>query len=339
LSLKWFDVREWGVEGKGWTDTLRYYDRLPGRAEKAVRPEVWALSRSAAGMCCGFVTDSPRIWCRWKVQNQQLGAAHTPATAVSGVDLYAKTDAGAWNWAGVSKPASYPVLEEALLEGVPPVAREYRLYLPIANPVEQVEIGVEEGAQFAPLAPRSQPPLVFYGTSIVHGYSASRAGMTHSAILGRRLDVPVINLGFSGQGKMDLELASYLAELPASVYVIDCLPNMDKNLVTARAVPFMTELRRRRPATPIVLVEDRTWSNAVFRPSQLKHHEESRAALQQAYASLLDAGVTNLHYVAGEQLLGGDGEATVDGSHPTDLGFMRMADVFAPVLAPFLAAK
>mgnify|MGYP003725804593 CR=1 FL=1 len=40
----------------------------------------------------------------------------------------------------------------------------------------------------------------------------------------------------------------------------------------------------------------------------------------------------NLLYLEGENQLGDDGEATVDSSHPTDLGFMRMADAFEPVL-------
>jgi lysophospholipase L1-like esterase len=40
----------------------------------------------------------------------------------------------------------------------------------------------------------------------------------------------------------------------------------------------------------------------------------------------------NLHYVPGESLLGEDGEATVDGTHPTDVGFLRIADALEPVL-------
>ena len=47
-------------------------------------------------------------------------------------------------------------------------------------------------------------------------------------------------------------------------------------------------------------------------------------------------GVASLHYQPGEDLLGDDGEAAVDGSHPTDLGFMRQAAIFEPVLRPLL---
>ncbi len=44
--------------------------------------------------------------------------------------------------------------------------------------------------------------------------------------------------------------------------------------------------------------------------------------------------MSNLHYLPGADQLGDDNLGTVDGSHPTGLGFMRMADAFAPVLEP-----
>ena len=44
----------------------------------------------------------------------------------------------------------------------------------------------------------------------------------------------------------------------------------------------------------------------------------------------------HLYYLEGSHLLGDDGEGTVDGSHPTDLGFARQAAAFAKVLEPIL---
>lgn len=61
-----------------------------------------------------------------------------------------------------------------------------------------------------------------------------------------------------------------------------------------------------------------------------------RAALKKAYQNFLDAGVKNLYYVEGEPLLGSDWEATVDYSHPSDLGMQRMADYLEPILRPIL---
>ncbi|MEZ6091654.1 MAG: SGNH/GDSL hydrolase family protein [Pirellulaceae bacterium] len=86
------------------------------------------------------------------------------------------------------------------MSGLLPGYREYALYLPLYNGVDTMRIGVAEGSRFETMSPRDKP-IVFYGTSITHGACASRPGMVHTAILGRRFDMPVVNLGFSGNGK------------------------------------------------------------------------------------------------------------------------------------------
>src|SRR5262249_49006010 len=207
------------------------------------------------------------------------------------------------------------------------------------NGVSSAEIGLPKGATLAkaPERPKSQQkPIVFYGTSITQGGCASRPGMVHTAILGRRFERPVINLGFSGNGKMDKEMAALLAELDAAVFVIDCLPNLNAKDVAERTEPLVAAIRQKQPKTPILLVEDRTYSNAAVVPGLQERHKESRAALRKAYDKLTASGDKHLHYLRGDKLLGDDDESTVDGSHPTDLGFLRQADVFADAIAPLL---
>jgi lysophospholipase L1-like esterase len=160
--------------------------------------------------------------------------------------------------------------------------------------------------------------------------------MAHTAILGRRLDRPVINLGFSGNGRMEPEMATLLAELDPAVFVLDCLPNMSATEVAARVAPFVRTIRKSHPETPIVLAEDRLYTNGTVVPENRKRNADNHAALKNAYDHLLASGIQGLHYLPGANQLGDDGEDTVDGSHPTDLGFLRMADAFAPVLAEAL---
>ena len=131
-------------------------------------------------------------------------------------------------------------------------------------------------------------------------------------------------------------MAQLLAELDPSVYILDCLPNMTAKEVEGRVEPFVRRLRM-HPKTPILLVEDRTYSNAFLVESQRKRNTESRAALRAAYAASRASGVGGLSYLSGDKLLGDDGEDTVDGSHPTDLGFNRMATAFAAALKPLLS--
>lgn len=333
-GLTWHDVRDWGVEGRGWNQTARYFDRLPSKAEGVVRKAVWDLSRHSAGMAVRFETDAREISVRYTLFSASLAMPHMPATGVSGVDLYAQDSQGKWRWLEVTRPAAVKV-KAKLGSGIEPGRRAYMMYLPLYNGVESLEIGLPEKAAFRALAPRVKP-IVFYGTSITHGGCASRPGMAYPAILGRRLDRPTINLGFSGNGRMEAEVGALLAELDPSVYVIDCLPNMAGPAVKERAEPLVRQLRKARPETPIVLVEDRTYTNSSFLPSRREHHAANRAALRAAYDRLVAAGVKGLVYVPGENLLGDDGEACVDGSHPSDLGMFRMADVLEPVLKPLL---
>ena len=86
-SIHWYDIQNLTVEGKGWKETKSPFDRLPEKAEKSVRPEVWSLSRHSTGLCVRFITDSPTIRARWTVTSNRLEMPHMPATGVSGLDL------------------------------------------------------------------------------------------------------------------------------------------------------------------------------------------------------------------------------------------------------------
>ena len=335
-GLTWHDIRDWGIEGKGWQETERPFDRLPAKAKGKVRPPVWDLSHHSAGMAVRFESDATALSARWTLLSGGLAMSHMPASGVSGLDLYAQDEKGRWRWLGVGRPETAPRAQAQLIAGLPAGQRAFMLYLPLYNGVESVEIGLDPKSSVRPLPPRAAKPLVFYGTSIVQGGCASRPGMAYTAILGRRLDRAVINLGFSGNGAMDLDAAELMAELDPCVYVIDALPNMELPQVAERTEPFVRALRKARPTTPIVLVEDRTWTNAAHMPAHRQHHAAMRAALKAACGRLAAAGVPALHIAAGEPLLGDDGEATVDGSHPTDLGFARMADALEPVLKPLV---
>jgi lysophospholipase L1-like esterase len=265
---------------------------------------------------------------------------HMPATGVSGIDLYARDDQGRDRWLGVARPTAQDV-EARLADGIDSLPdgqpRLYTAYLPLYNGVESMEIGVPAKRRFAGVAPRTEKPLVFYGTSIMHGACASRPGMSITGILGRRLQRPVINLGFSGNGRLETEVGAFLAELDPAVYVIDCLPNVRATEVAARTEPLVRQLREARPNTPILLVEDRTYTNARFFQSSRARHAASRAALREAFDKLQADGVTQLYYLEGDSLLGSDGEAATDGSHPNDLGMVRYADAYEPILRKILA--
>lgn len=333
--LTWHDVRNLTMEGQGWPQG-EGFARLPAGAKGGVREPVWDLAQHSSGLSVRFVSDAVELSARWTLTSDRLALEHMPASGVSGLDLYVRDDTG-WRWTGLARPQHSGANETRLVVGLPGTPQEFRLYLPLYNGVTSIEIGVNAGARVAPAPAQPAKPLVFYGTSITQGGCASRPGMSYPAILGRRLDRPIVNLGFASNGTMDMELADLMAELDAAVYVVDCLPNMSTAMVVERTAPFVRRLRVAAPGVPIVLVEGIEPRNAWLLAPLAETTAARNAALRTAYDALIADGLEALHYVSNAKLLGSSTETTVDGIHPTDWGFVHYADALEPVLRKALA--
>jgi hypothetical protein len=337
-TVAWYDAKTWGVEGKGFSECENYFDRFPASAKGVVRDKVWRLSTNSAGMMVRFETDSPEIWVRYGLTSKTISIPHMPATGVSGIDLYAQDDKGNWSWLSVTKPKSQQI-EVRMAKDITKGKRQYMMYLPLYNGVTSLEVGVPKTNWFKPVPPRKEKPILFYGTSILQGACASRPGMCHTAILGRKLEKPVINLGFSGSALMEPEVGQLISEIDACMYVLDPVPNMRAEMIEERAAIFIGIIRAKHPETPIIMVEDRTYPAGVFIKERSESNRTRRLAYSKIYAELKRKGDKNLYYIKGEDLFGTDNEATVDGSHPSDLGFMRMSDKLEPILRKALKKK
>ncbi|MGD7789504.1 SGNH/GDSL hydrolase family protein [Propionibacteriaceae bacterium Y1700] len=336
-DLTWYPMGE--PEGRGWqTPTAtRLTDRLPAHAESMVPATVWQRSRMSSGLYHRFRTDADAIAVGWTLPSSLVAADYLTRGSANGVDLYARDPEGVLRWASWGVPTAGGRTTKTISSGMVPAdgLREYRLHLPLYNTTDDVQVGVPQGARFEIMPPDPTPPIVYYGTSIIHGAGASRPGMAIPHRLNRLLDRPVIGLGFSGVAKMEAEVAALLAEIDAAVYVVDCLPNMTPEQVAERTVPFVRRLRQDRPTTPILLVEERTRANSWIRAGWMDDHEARRKALRQAHR-LLRASDPNLHLLPHRDMFGTDGEGTIDGSHATDLGSSRMLTVLQQALRTIL---
>src|SRR5205823_7061445 len=163
-----------------------------------------------------------------------------------------------WRWLATTRPEAAS-FAGALASNIRPGRRAYQINLPLYNGIKSLEIGMPSGTAFAPIAPRTDKPILFYGTSITQGGCASRPGMAFTNILGRRLDRPMLNFGFSGNGKMEVEVARFLAELDPAIFVLDCLANMGAVDVVQRTTAVANLLREKRPDPPIPSLEKRQW--------------------------------------------------------------------------------
>ena len=334
-GLTWYDATSLRIEGKGWQDTESFFDRFPARASGQVNDDLKGLAKHSAGMAIRFRTDASTLRVRWSLGDDAYVTTHMAATGTSGLDLYVKADDGRWAYAGTGRPEQRDN-QATFFSDRPKVARTYLLYLPLCNTLTSLSIGVTAGASFATVENGAGKSVLFYGTSIVHGGCASRPGMAYPAIIGRALDCETVNLGFSGSAKMEPAVCDLLAELDPDVFVIDALPNMGGDPITERTLHLVRTIRKSRPSTSIILVENITYQTGRAFGSDGSYERGINAKLRAAYDQLLAEGQTRLHYLEGANLLGTDSEGTVDGTHPTDLGFSRMAQVIGPAVAAAL---
>ena len=325
------------VEGKGYEprDLLEgFYRRLPLAHSNEITKAVWNLQRDSAGLNLRFATDSDRLRIRWNLLHAHLQDYHMTAVGVSGLDVYQQDEDGRWRYVDPPFPARIRKGINDCTWSVRP-NRPTRVYLPLYNGVEALYVGVKEGCDVRPLPPRANgvtKPVVVYGTSTTQGGCVSRPGLCWTSVAGREADVPVVNLGFSGSGRMEPVMADCLAEIDASAYVLDTVLNMDAKLIEERFEPFLRRLRARRPETPVVITVN------PWRPRTESTAAEI-AVLRKIYDRLVGGGSAlgrNLHFAGDErELLFADGEGTVDGLHPNDLGHrafgLYMAGVFAHV--------
>ncbi len=313
------------IEGTGVAESEKEspYDRLPASYKDKVRKEVWGLSKNSAGISIRFNTNSSSVKVKWALLNDTK-MNHMAETGIKGVDLYCKVN-GVWTYVNTGRPTAKEN-EASLISGLSAGEREFKLYLPLYDGTTKVEIGLESGSTITKPTPDKKLPIVFYGTSILQGGCASRPGMVFTSIISRKLNVDCINFGFSGNGRMDPPMAELISGIKASYYVIDCLPNMTAKQVTDSVIPLAKAIRAKNPKTPIVFVENVEYTRAIFQASLLNSMNEKNQALKTEFDKLVKGGMKDLIYISAAGSIGTDYEGTVDGTHLTDLGFLRYAD-------------
>lgn len=347
-SLPWqyVDARELRLVNKGFNDTERTYSRLPASLRDSVRPDLWDRQECSAGLAVRFATDSRRIGVKYHLL-KDFHMVHMADTGTKGTDLYILEGDSAWRHAATNRPylkdKETKMLESTYIERLDGGMHEYMVYLPLYDGVEDLWIKVDSGATITPGRPDVIEPgkrIVAYGTSIMQGGCASRTGMASSNIIGRELNAEVINLGFSGEGKMDPCLARAMASIPdVSLYIVDPVPNCTEKMCDTLTYDFVKILADAHPRTPIVMVAGPLFPYSRYDSYYGTYLPAKNAAFRRNYERLRADGYTNVHYVDSEGMDGLEDDGTVDGIHLTDLGFRHYADHLLPHLRRLLPAR
>src|SRR5690606_38716270 len=291
-----------------------------------------------AGIFVEFKTDAPEFVVRYVVKGA-FDKPHMPSTGVSGVDLYAKGEDG-WEWAAgkysFKDTITYHFNNLKVGNG-----KTFRLYLPLYNSVSWLEIGTEKQYAFDYIPLKAEKPILIYGTSIAQGACASRPGLAWTNILGRKLNLPIVNMAFSGNGRLEEPLIKLMGEEDAKMYVLDCMPNLSssaypKEEVRKRVLFAVEYLQKTNKNTPILLVENSGGStDKVIDTIKNKNYRQTSSFLRETFDEMKSMGKKNI-YLLSTKDIGMGINSTVDGTHPNDIGMMEHADAYEKAIRAIL---
>lgn len=336
-DLKLYDVRKPPFQLYGLYDPKNQsvFKRIPTSVAEKTSNGVVALHTNTAGGRVRFATDSPYV-----VIQAELPHAHSsikmPVTGACGFDLYADTpDSTESFYVGTFVPPAKMeggYTAKLALDGLPGM-RCLTINFPLYTDVTSLYVGVAEGSRLESGATyRGNAPIVFYGSSITQGGCASRPGNAYTAQVARRFGMDHLNLGFSGNGKAEDAILSYMAGLDMAVFVSDYDHNApDPAYLEKTHCKLYQAIREKHPHIPYIMLSRPDFYAYQKHLAGTIHSKERRAVVMNTYLYAMAQGDENVYFIDGERLLPNDG-CTVDALHPNDLGFYFMAESLCATL-------
>lgn len=318
--------------------TPEFYSRIDTAKYNDLPPKVKSLARFSAGLAVGFKTASTTIAAEWSVKPDKP-SPNLSAIAFKGLDLYIKRN-GTWNFAGVGIPSvndpSVVDFKAVLVSETDDSEKECLIYLPFFAEIKELKIGIDSSAYILPIDYPFRKKIVVYGTSIVHGVSASRPGLNYPSRLSRTMGVDCINLGFSGNAKAENVVADYLSEIDADAFILDYVANTTVEQIRERTDYMIGSIRKKNPEAPIIVMQSIPMDIGNFNIKTENDLLQKDNAIRQETEKLQMEGIRKLYLIEGKDLIGHDFEATSDGIHPNDSGFERMANYLRSRLSEIL---
>ena len=333
-AQKWVDATELGIHGHTQkTDKSPYY-RFDHTPYEGFSKAIIRYSKASSGLYIVFKTNSSKISARWENVPKRIGDNMTGISQL-GLDLYIK-DNGKWRFAAVGRVSILPEKNErtkTLISNLAEGEKECLLYLPGWCELTKVEIGVDKDATIEGLPKPFKHKVIVHGSSITHGASASRPAMNYPALLSRNLGIDFVNFGFSGQCKMQPQFLEFLKRCEADAFVFDAFSNPTEKQIKERLNNFVEELVKAHPGKPLIFIQSPIDLDSNFDTKKYA----ARLSLIATSAKMMKALAKrhkDVYFLDVPNVLGTD--ATIDNSHPTDLGFDRFLKAYQPKIAKIL---
>lgn len=304
-----------------------YFRRMPEEFSQPVSRNVHHLSRNTAGGRLRFRTDSSCVVIHAKMPH--IGKmSHFALCGSAGFDLYVGNEYHKSSLPPFNITDGY----QGVIELGEPTMRDITLHFPLYSDVSELYIGLDDTACLSQPEPYpSNKKLVFYGSSITQGGCASRPGTAYPTLVARHFNSDFINLGFTGNAKGEPSMAEYIKTLPMSAFIYDYdhnAPNVE-HLQNTHENMFKI-IREANPDLPIIMLS---------RPKYFPTEEECARLdiIRKTYENARSNGDENVYLIDGKTLMQFcQNEGTVDGCHPTDLGFFSMAKTLIALLETIL---
>ena len=334
-GIKYVDASCLTLVGKGMSTPGNEYHRVDTAKYGDMPASVKHLFTYSAGLAVSFKTNSSTVAVRWTTKGRGVMGNMTPI-AHRGLDLYMYAGGG-WIPAGVGTPLAGKTEHECkIAQYLESGEHKFLLYLPLFEEILSLEIGVDSAAMIEAEPSPFRHKVLIYGSSILHGACASRAGLAYPARMSRSTGINFVNFGLSGRGKMEAAVADMLKDVDADAFILDCMPNPSPEEIVARTQYLVKTIREHHPGVPIIMIEtymrENGYSNRQVRERCL---DQSKAFITQ-YELLKEQGVEDLYLIRDHHAIGTDHEGSSDGTHPNDLGFDRMVQQYQPQILDIL---
>ncbi len=345
-GMDWYtaDSPAFELSGFYWRRKGGIFRRLPDNEQSlSFSPRVQELSWHTSGGMLRFKSDATEVRVKATVYHTSR-LCHMTLVGSMGFDLYVGN--GSMKVFAKSTRFENEVDEYCctLFQTTEKMMREFTIHFPLYSGVKKFEVGLSAGSKVKEPTPWDDPrPVVVYGTSITQGGCASRPGMLHTNIMSRMLNRPFINLGFSGNGRGEPEMAEIIARIKyPAMFVLEYDDNARPERLEKTLEPFIRILRKKHSNTPILTISTEPKSAEAYEPFSSDYASKERPEYTRIHTENLkrfrSEGDNNIYFLDGMRLYGQDfAECTVDGAHATDLGFYRMAHTTGPIIDSILS--
>ncbi|MBQ7268391.1 MAG: SGNH/GDSL hydrolase family protein [Bacteroidales bacterium] len=286
--------------------------------------------RQSSGIAVAFRTDSESILVR-PVFSKIDGGGSTGPVAKQGFDLYIR-EKGVWRWAGQNASGKSGEAKGVIHRMEEGKMHDCLLYLPLFAQLESLEIGVFSDCTLEPLKNPFRSRIAVFGSSYTQGYGCSRPGRTWSATLARMTGLQMLNLGCSGNSKLQDYFARPLADASVDAFIFDAFSNPGPELIEERLFPFIETIQKKHPGKPLIFIKTiyREWRAFNTEIDDKEKAKERMAAKMMGQAM---KKYKDVYYVTTTSAADALHETTVDGTHPGDQGYALWAEsICGPVM-------